>query len=160
MKIAKQLDQDVLPIICDKGVSRILIDVYHPMKDEFQIVIQMLGRFYAAKCVQHCIEKYIQGFGIERTLRQTKVFCVNVADTVLYGINYKRSFKGYFILVNAIEKWDAFLKTTDINPFDGLSDAIKSLQIAFVSKNFENSKLTYETCSSRCELIKQEFRKF
>ena len=48
----------------------------------------------------------------------------------------------------------------DINQFNGFSDAIKSLQIAFASKNFEDSKLSYKTCSSRCELIKQEFGKF
>ena len=31
---------------------------------------------------------------------------------------------------------------------------------SFCFKNFENSKLSYETCWSRFELIKQEFRKF
>lgn len=40
---------------------------------------------------------------------------MNVADTVLNGINYKRSFKDYFILANAIEKWDASLKIIGIN---------------------------------------------
>ena len=33
---------------------------------------------------------------------------------------------------------------------------IKSLQIVFASKSFEDSKSSYETCSSRCELKKQE----
>ena len=33
---------------------------------------------------------------------------------------------------------------------------IKSLQIVFASKSFEDSKSPYETCSSRCELKKQE----
>ena len=119
----------------------------------------MLGGFYAAKCVEHCIEKYIQKYRIEGSLRQTKVFGVNVVDTVLNGINYKRSFKGYLILANATEKCDAFMNITDKNQFDGFS-ATKSLQIAFASKHFEDSKLSYETCSSRCELIKQEFGKF
>ena len=50
-----------------------------------------------------------------------------------------------------------FLKITDINQFDGFLDAMKSLQVAFGSENLEDSKLSYETCSSRCELIKQEF---
>ena len=44
---------------------------------------------------------------------------MNVVDTVLNGIYYKRSFKGYLVLANAIEKWDAFLKITDINQFGG-----------------------------------------
>ena len=64
------------------------------------------------------------------------------------------------IVANAIEKWDAFLKITDINKFDGFSNVINSLQIAFTSKHFEDFKLSYETCSRRCELIKQEFGKF
>ena len=37
-------------------------------------------------------------------IQQTKVFGVNVVDTVLNRISYKRSFKGYLILGNAIEK--------------------------------------------------------
>ena len=81
-----------------------------------------------------------------------KIFGVNVEDTDLIGINYK--------LANATEKWDAFLKITDINQIHGFSDPIKNLQIPFASKNFENSKLSYETCWRRFELIKQEFRKF
>ena len=32
--------------------------------------------------------------------------------------------------------------------------------IDFASKNFEDCKVSYETCQSRCEVIKQEFRKF
>ena len=52
------------------------------------------------------------------------------------------------------------MNITDTNKFDGFSDAIKILQIAFASKHFEDSKLSYETCSNRCELIKQEFGKF
>ena len=140
VKIAKQLDQDALPIFCDKGVFRILVIIYLQRKDQYQILIQMLGGFHAVKCVEYCIGKYIQGSRIEGH--------VNVVDTVLNGINYKGSFKGCLILANAIEKWDAFLKITDINQFYRFSDAIKSLQIAFTSKTFENSKLSYEICSS------------
>ena len=40
----------------------------------------MLGGFHAAKCVEHCIEKYIQGPGMEGSLRQTKAFGENVVD--------------------------------------------------------------------------------
>ena len=52
----------------------------------------------------------------------------------------RRSFKGYFILAKAIEKWNVSLKITGINQSDGFPDAIKVLQIAFASKNFEDSK--------------------
>ena len=55
LKILEQLDQYALPIICDKGVFRILVDVYLPMKDKFQILIQILGGFHVAKCVENCM---------------------------------------------------------------------------------------------------------
>ena len=55
LKILKQLDQYALPIFHDKGVFRILVDVYLPMKDKFQILIQILGGFHVAKCVENCM---------------------------------------------------------------------------------------------------------
>ena len=67
-KTLKQLDQYALPIFCDKGVFRILVDVNLPVKDKFQILIQILGGFHATKCVENCIEKCIQGSGIEGSL--------------------------------------------------------------------------------------------
>ena len=51
LKILKQLDQYALPILCDKGV--------------FRILVQILGGFHVAKCVENCIKKCIQGSGIE-----------------------------------------------------------------------------------------------
>ena len=45
MKTAQQFDQDALPIFCDKGVFRILVDIYLQKKDQFQILIQMLMDF-------------------------------------------------------------------------------------------------------------------
>ena len=68
LKILEQLDQYALPIICDKGVFRILVDVYLPMKDKFQILIQILGGFHATICVENCIEKCIKGSGTEGSL--------------------------------------------------------------------------------------------
>ena len=119
VKTGKQLDQDARPIFCDKALFRILVDIYLKKKSKFQILIQMLGVFHAANSVGDCTDKYIQGSGIDGSLQQKSVFIVNVVDTVLNGINYKRSFKGYLVLANAIEKWDPFLKIADINPFDG-----------------------------------------
>lgn len=59
VKIVKQLDQDPLQIYCDKGVSRILVDIYLQRKDEFQIFIRMFSRFHAAKYVAYWINKHI-----------------------------------------------------------------------------------------------------
>ena len=60
----------------------------------------MLGDFIAAKFVEHCIGKYIQGFCIEESLSQTQVFGVNTVDAVLNGTNYARSLKAYLILMS------------------------------------------------------------
>ena len=68
VEIAKKLDQEALPIFCDKGVFRVLVNIYLQRKDGFQILIQMLGGFHAAKCAEHSIEKYFQGSGIEGSL--------------------------------------------------------------------------------------------
>ena len=48
----------------------------------------MLSGFHVAKCVEHCIGKHIQGSGIDGSLQQTKVFGMNIVDTVLKGIGY------------------------------------------------------------------------
>ena len=49
LKISKQLDQNALPMFCDKGVFRILVEIYLQRKDEVQILIQMLDGFHVAK---------------------------------------------------------------------------------------------------------------
>ena len=63
----------------------------------------MLGCFHAAKYVEHCIGKYIQGSCVEESLRQIQVIVVNVVDAVLNGTNYSHSLKTYHILANAKE---------------------------------------------------------
>ena len=60
VKLAKQLDQDALPVFCDECVFRILVDIYVQRKDKFDILIFMLRAFHTVKCVEHCIGKYIQ----------------------------------------------------------------------------------------------------
>ena len=60
VKVAKDLNQDALPVLCDEGAFRILVDIYLQHKDEFYMLIFILGAFHTAKCVEHCIGKYIQ----------------------------------------------------------------------------------------------------
>ena len=51
----------------------------------------MLGSFHAAKCIEHCIGKYITGTG------------VMALKSVLEGTNYARSLKAILILTHAID---------------------------------------------------------
>ena len=74
----KQLDQNTLPIFCEKEVFRILVAIYLQSKDKLRILIQILCGFHAAKCAQHYTEKYIQGSGNEESLRHKEGFGVNV----------------------------------------------------------------------------------
>ena len=78
VKVSNRLDQETLPLFCDEGVLRIVLDIYLQKKNEFCNVIPMLGDFHTAKYIEHCIGKYIQGSCIEESLRQTQVFGVNV----------------------------------------------------------------------------------
>ena len=89
-----------------------VIDIYLQNQDQMQSIITILGGFYTTKCFQLCIGKYIQGSGLEDSLKQTRVFEVKVVDSVLNRTNYVRSLKVILILSNAIEmlKWNLVLE--------------------------------------------------
>ena len=109
-KLASQLDQKILTMYCDEGVFRIVIDIYLQRQNQFQNFIPMLGSFRTAKCLEHCIGKYIHDTGIDNCLSQTKVVGVKTLKSVLEGANYARSLKAIVILAHTIEslKWEAF----------------------------------------------------
>ena len=50
----------------------------------------MMGTFHMAKCVQHCIGKYIKGSGLTEPLIEANVFGAKVFGKVLAGANYNR----------------------------------------------------------------------
>ena len=141
MALSNKLDQEVLSLFCDEVVFRIVLDICLQKGNEFRDIIPMLGRFHTAKCIELCIGKYIQGSSIEKSLRETQIFNVNVADAVLNETNYSRLLKGYLILVNAIE--NSFLKHIGLCEFREFSKASKAFQIALASKNPEKSKSSY-----------------
>ena len=74
LKVLHQFEQESLPIFCDEGVFRIVVDIYLQKPDQFKRLIPMLGGFHTAKCAEHCIGKYIGGGDIADILKQTKVF--------------------------------------------------------------------------------------
>ena len=162
VKVANQLDQEALPIFYDEGAFRIVLDIYLEKENEFSNIILILAGFHTAKCVEHCIGKYIQGSAIEERLRQTQVFAVNVADTILNGTNYALSLKDYLILAGAIGKlkWETFSKHIDLHKFSESSKASKAFQIAIALKNPEESKISYHICLNQCQVIKHEFEIF
>ena len=60
-----------------------------------------------AKCVQHCIGKYIRESSLDDSLVETQVFGKKVIDQVLNGTHYIRLLRAILILVDSINrlKW-------------------------------------------------------
>ena len=79
--------QDVLTSFCDEGVFRMENDIFSQKRDQFRNLIPMLGGFYTTKCLKHSIGKFVRGSGLEESLRQTHVFGVKIADSVLDGMH-------------------------------------------------------------------------
>ena len=57
----------------DESVLRILIDNYLQRQNQFKVLVPMLGSFHTAKCLEHCIGKYIEDTGTDDCLSHTKV---------------------------------------------------------------------------------------
>ena len=55
VKLLTPLKQKSLPIFCDEGVSRLVLNIYLKHPEELKSLVPMLGGFHTAKCVQRCI---------------------------------------------------------------------------------------------------------
>ena len=87
----------------------------------------MLGAFHMAKCVLHCIGKYVKGCGLEDSFLETNIFGLKVLESVLSASNYVRALRGIQILQCSIEavKWQAFW---EFHPPEQFSDALGYIQ--------------------------------
>ena len=74
------------------------------------MLVPCLGGFCMAKCVRHCIGKYIQGSVLDDALVEAQVFGKKVIEQILNGTHYIRSLRAILILVDFINrlKWEAF----------------------------------------------------
>ena len=70
-----------------------LVDTSLQKQDQSQNLMPMLGDFHTEECMQNSIQKYIRGSALEESLRQARVFELNIADSVLDGMH-----KGLLIL--------------------------------------------------------------
>lgn len=59
MSLVEHLDQGILPVFCDEGVYRIVLDIFLNKPTEFCNLLLMMGGFHMAKCALHCIGKLI-----------------------------------------------------------------------------------------------------
>ena len=147
-QLVGQLKQDALPLFCDEGAFRIVVDIFLQKQDQFQNLTPMFGGFYAAKYLQHSLGKYIRGSGLEESLRQTRVFGVKIVDSVLDGPHYVRSLKGLLILANTVEKlkWAAFTQTVQSDRITAFENNMRGLQATYLRKESNTYKESYKIC--------------
>ena len=101
-ELVEQLKEDTMPLFCDEGVFRIVVDIF--LLNQFRNLIPVLDDFHTLKYLQHSIAKYIRGSGLEEPFRHTCIFGVKNVDFVLGDTHNVQSFKGLLVVVNAIEK--------------------------------------------------------
>ena len=73
VKVLEQLDQKLIPIFCDEDVHHIVVDIYIKCPEKFKALVLCLGGFHMGKCLEHCIDKYIKGTGLEDGLIECKL---------------------------------------------------------------------------------------
>ena len=111
-KVLPQLDQRSMPVFCDEGVYRLVVEIHLKCPEKFKPLVPCLGGFHMAKCLQHCTGKYIKGTGLDDVLLETNIFGKKTIEQILNGTHYVRSLRGFIIIVEAIErlKWKAFFE--------------------------------------------------
>ena len=67
------MKQKTLPVFCNVGVFRIVLDIFQNNLDEFKDLLPMLGGFHMAKTVLHTIGKHVKGSGLDHILEYTEV---------------------------------------------------------------------------------------
>ena len=96
--LAEHLDQNAIPVFCDEGVFRLVLKIFLKKQIEFKCLIPILGGFHMAKCVLHCIGKYLNGYGFKDGLVETNIFGIEVFESVISVSNYTRALRGIQLL--------------------------------------------------------------
>ena len=135
MKLLNPLKQKSLPIFCDEGVFRLVLNIYLKRPEESKKLVPMLGGFHTAK-----------GTGLEDAVLEAGVFGVKVMESILAETNYVRSLRGIQILSGAIQlvKWNAFWKVHDTNDFKNSAQAIKKFAEFLDKKDRQSCLKLYE----------------
>ena len=101
--LAEHLDQNAIPVFCDEGVFRLVLNIFLKKQSEFKCLIPMLGGFHMAKCVLHCIGKYLNGCELEDELVEINIFGIKVLESVISASQYTSALRGIKILQCGIE---------------------------------------------------------
>ena len=109
--------------------------------DEFKDLLPMLRGFHMAKAVLHAIRKYAKGSGLDDILKYTKFYEPKTLESVIAGIYYVWSLRGFQILSISIQilKWQAFWMEKDQSSFHQELKYLENLIETLNAKDAENS---------------------
>ena len=161
LKVLPQLDQRSMPVFCDEGVYRLVVEIYLKCPEKFKPLVPCLGGFHMAKCLQYCIGKYIKGTGLDDVLLETNIFGKKTIEQILHGTHYVRSLRGFIIIGEAIErlKWKAFFEQYGKDKNYDFSE-IQKLMLEINNKSNENCVSIVDNCIKNIKSMKDDFDQF
>ena len=135
--IANDLEQQTLPVVCDEGVYRLVIQIYLERPSFFDNIFPMLGHFHMAKAALRCAGQFLRGSGLEDAFIECRIYGPKTLESVLTGKHYYRSFSGHIMLGESIEilKLEAFWECHDKEQFREGLEKLENLQNLLIAKN-------------------------
>ena len=73
VEVLEQLHQKSMPVFRDEEVYRIVVHFCIKCPEKFIPLIPFLGVFRMVKCLEHCIDKHINGTGLKDALAESKL---------------------------------------------------------------------------------------
>ena len=156
------LKQKTLPVFCDEGVFRIVLDIFINNLDEFKDLLPMLRGFHMAKAVLHAVRKYVKGSGLDDILKYTKFYGPKTLQPVIAGTRYVWSLRGFQILSISIQilKWQAFWMEKDQYSFQEELKCLENLTETLNTKDAENSIKSFKNIAANIMPLIVAFREF
>ena len=148
-----QLEQEALPVFCDEGVYRIVVDVMLNKPNEFTKLIPFLGGFRFV----------VRGSGLDDGLIETEISGEKSIETVFGATNYVRSFCGLLIVESSMNriKWIAFNdESNENNSSESAKEQLNLLQEALASKSPDECKSNFEKCVNKISDLMKTFNEF
>ena len=152
INMLKQLDQNALSLFCDDGFYQIIVDIYLKCPEKFKQLIPCMGSFHMAKCVQHCIGKYMSRSVIEDAFLK-QLLDKKIVQHFLNGTHYVRSLRAISISTDAIncQKWETFWKTHDIKKYKDLLPLLQAVYEKITAKPQKPYKKTFNLCKENLQ---------
>ena len=114
-----------------------------------------------AKCLQHCIGKYIKATGLDDVLLETNIFGKKTIEQILNGTHYVCSLRGFIIIGEAIErlKWKALFEQYGKDKNYDFRE-IQRLMLEINNKSNENCVSIVDNCIKNIKSMTDDFDQF